>query len=632
MSSVSGACLVSKISGMVYIREDLTPLTLEWKAIDQLKTVSIQLNTLVNLKATKEGAPKMMLKVIYNSDGEEKHLNLAFNNRPTMNNIKESLLTIVARLKTVIKDSPAPSTPGTPSASSTPAPGAPSGNELSFSNPNSLSDASLLKNLVLQQKLLMEDKNLRNIFTQSVINYKLSPSVFWSTRLSQLRTFALTISQHKGPYNVLSTIKPVASSDNQVNVNVTRDTINEIFDTYPIIKKAFNDLVPEKFQEGEFWSRFFNSKLFRRLRGDKINNSSDRGDVILDKYLYVDQEFLERGETEIDPTQNEPPRVVNKFIDIEGNEQDNSQKLGNMPDLTMRFNSDAINKLNPAIGIATRGTKQTNTGQENEMIILMKNMNKLSSKMVHMSKEDALGFSHPGNLQEELKEYEEELDLHDLNDVRDLKFIKLDINTVIEHGKNEVFEASNVDDSELTNFLKGSVFSSNNVRLDDTHEAKKLEIEKTSNDILMLVRHNFRQFRMSNLKSSSNNQNLIPEETIQEIITFNITIVELLSHFWKLYLNGNNPGQLRKIFASLKNCKNGLSALKEKIIQIFNNSPIIAENNKLKDKLIKELHTCFNPMEIGVNTACENYIKAVKLAQGDGKSETNENGKRALEQ
>ena len=88
------------------------------------------------------------------------------------------------------------------------------------------------------------------------MQFKLSPQVFWSSRLNQLRTFALTISQHKGPYNVLSTIKPVATSDNQVNVNVTRDTINEIFTIYPIIKKAFDDLVPNKFNEGEFWSRF----------------------------------------------------------------------------------------------------------------------------------------------------------------------------------------------------------------------------------------------------------------------------------------------------------------------------------------------------------------------------------------
>lgn len=55
---------------------------------------------------------------------------------------------------------------------------------------------------------------------------------------------------------MLSTIKPVATSDNQVNVNVTRSTINEIFDIYPIIKKAFTDLVPQKLLEGEFWSRF----------------------------------------------------------------------------------------------------------------------------------------------------------------------------------------------------------------------------------------------------------------------------------------------------------------------------------------------------------------------------------------
>lgn len=38
----------------------------------------------------------------------------------------------------------------------------------------------------------------------------------------------------------------------------------------------------------------FNSKLFRRLRGDKISISNSRGDVVLDKYLYIDQNYQEK--------------------------------------------------------------------------------------------------------------------------------------------------------------------------------------------------------------------------------------------------------------------------------------------------------------------------------------------------
>lgn len=642
MSSISGACMVSKISGMIHIKEDTNPLVLEWNAIDQLKTVSIPLNSLTNLRASKETAPKMMLLVLYklNNDQDEKELRLTFTNRPTMNNIKDSLQTIVARQKTVIKDSPtpvpsssAPSTP-VPLSSANSAGSTSTSNLLSFTDPQSLSDLSLLKNHQLQQKLLLEDKNLRNTFTQSVINFKLSPNVFWLTRLNQLRTYALTISQQKGPYNVLSTIKPVASSDNQVNVNVTRDTINEIFGTYPIIKKAFDDLVPSKFPEGEFWSRFFNSKLFRRLRGDKINTSNERGDFVLDKYLYIDLDFVEKEDADESNKQTKLPDKsevqVNKFLDLLGNEEDNSQKLGNMPDITMRY-SDDVNKQNALLNPTVRG-KTPQKGQENEMIILMKNMNKLSSKMVHMSAESESNKTQDDGLSAaEVNEYEQELNLHDLNEIEDLKYVELNINTKshIMFSDSQEDSTQSVSPDELSAFLSGNTFQPqlNGINLTETYSSKKDEINKSANDITTLIKQNFRTFKLINQSSKESSENVIvPDSMIQEIVTYNITIMEFLSQFWKLFLNGTNPNQLKKIFASLKNCKNALNQLSEKITTTINNSSLVQDKPKLKEKLCKDLATCISPLQNGLDKACTDYIKAVRMS-----TETNENGKRPLE-
>ena len=642
MSSISGACMVSKISGMIHIREDTTPLVLEWNAIDQLKTVAIPLNSLTNLRASKETAPKMMLLVLYklNNDQDEKELRLTFTNRPTMNNIKDSLQTIVARQKTVIKDSPtpmpsssAPSTP-VPLSSANSAGSTSTSNMLSFTDPQSLSDLSLLKNHQLQQKLLLEDKNLRNTFTQSVINFKLSPNVFWLTRLNQLRTYALTISQQKGPYNVLSTIKPVASSDNQVNVNVTRDTINEIFGTYPIIRKAFDDLVPSKFPEGEFWSRFFNSKLFRRLRGDKINTSNERGDFVLDKYLYIDLDFVEKEDADESNKRAKLPDKsevqVNKFLDLLGNEEDNSQKLGNMPDITMRY-SDDVNKQNALLNPTVRG-KTPQKGQENEMIILMKNMNKLSSKMVHMSAESESHKTQDDDLSAaEVNEYEQELNLHDLNEIEDLKYVELNINTKshIMFADSQEDSTQNVSPDELSAFLSGNTFQPqlNGINLTETYSSKKDEINKSANDITTLIKQNFRTFKLINQSSKESSENVIvPDSMIQEIVTYNITIMEFLSQFWKLFLNGTNPNQLKKIFASLKNCKNALNQLSEKITTTINNSSLVQDKPKLKEKLCKDLATCISPLQNGLDKACTDYIKAVRMS-----TETNENGKRPLE-
>lgn len=651
MDIIRGACSKDKVGGMVYIREDIVPSMLEWKAIeDERNTVAIPLNKLVGLQVSKESNPKMMLQIIYKLDDQEEptKMKLHFNNRPTMNNIKDALQTIVARSRTRVEGSLTPtpltevssrlgSSAGTPGTNESGAstPGASSISSAFNLSHDQLTDASLLKNFDLQQKLLLEDKDLRNTFTKSVMQFKLSPTMFWSSRINQLRTFALTISQHRGPYNVLSTIKPVATSDNQVNVNVTRSTINEIFDIYPIIKKAFTDLVPQKLLEGEFWSRFFNSKLFRRLRGDKIGLYSGRGDVILDKYLYIDEDSLneevaqnkdgeegnsskrqklnEEDKTSLNSFLNESP--VSKFLDLFGNEQDNSQKLGNRPDMTMRYEDDATKALHLKSG----------STKENEMIILMKNMNKLSSKMMSMSSvenpakpENTVdGLSAP-----EVNEYEEELDLHDLNVVNDAQYVKLSINTNnIKDRTLDVAEGETIDiemnDADLINYLQNQIPKESVIDLSDTFKGKEEDIGKTSAEISQLVRHNFKTFKLINKEDSMSSlkpHNIIPETMYQEIITYNITIVEFLSHFWKLFLNGNNPTQLKKLFTSLKNCQNSLTEFKGKSLAHLDGIDIVALNEKLKEKIHKDFDACLEPMEISLGTALRKYAEAVKNA------------------
>lgn len=626
MATVSGACVISKVSGLLQIREDTAPSKLMWKAIDQEKSLEIPLNALAKLQLLPDSSPKMLLKLFYTALGENHEVKLTFNNRQTMTAVKETLQTIVARQKTVIKDSPAPVEPKLESAPETPRSSTPTpGNPLDFSSSSSLSDQHLLKNHQLQQKLLLEDRNLRNIFTQLVIKFKLSPMIFWSTRVSQLRTYALTISQHRGPYNVLSTIKPVATSDNQVNVNVTRDTIKEIFDTYPIIQRAFSELVPAKLNEGEFWSRFFNSKLFRRLRGDKINTQNTRGDIVIDNYLYDDGTVVD----EATPTNPLPEdRSINKFIDLFGNEEDNSQKLGLLPDFTMKFSDDDPKGNNV---LASKEPKPVGK-RENEMVILMKNMNKLSSKMIDLNSAKT-----PENVHPTIVEQEKELSLADLNESDDLHYIQLNLDTSVARysvqKKSDTPEADHVSEKLVGDFFGGSVFapSENGINLSETYESKADEIAKASLDITGLVKYNFRTYKsLHNLKDVASGTNILPEEYVQELITFNITIMEFLLHFWNLFLNGGSPGSLKKLFTSLRNCQTALAGLEKKITDLISNHEQVKLNDKLRDKLLKDLDNCVSPLTTGLNKACTDYVAAVRVANEAANEEVNENGKRPL--
>lgn len=620
MATVSGACIVNKMSGLLQIREDTAPSKLFWKAVDQEVSVEIPLNNLANLKASLDLSPKMILKLFYNiaESADPLDLKMTFNNRQTMNAVKECLQTIMARQKTVINDKQNSATPeagetstrlGTPSV----------GDPLDFSKPQSLSDASLLKNRELQQKYLLEDKALRNVFTQSVIKFKLSPTIFWLSRIGQLRTYALTISQHRGPYNVLSTIKPVATSDNQVNVNVTRDTINEIFETYPIIRQAYNELVPSKLSEGEFWSRFFNSKLFRRLRGEKINSSKIRGDMIIDRYLHVDADFVEK---EAQISAGKAPVAehhVNRFLDLEGNAEDNSQKLGPSPDITMKY---SFEETKP---------DQNDTDsfrKENEMVVLMRNMNKLSKKMVTAEVDD----EKTPQLQE--IEKEAELDLGDLNELLDLQYIELNLNSTQLAQKHETKSLKPVSSEEWQAYVLKNSFESRPLDLRQTYESRGPDFSKVSSDVYALVRHNNKTYRLLHHVPdplAGENENLLPESEVQELITLNVTVTEFLLHFWHLFLHSGNPVQLKKLFANLRNCQQSLAGLEARVKSTIDQNAQVKQNEKLKDKLHKDLETCSHLLKAGLATAVTAYAKAVRQAnEAESSNEVNENGKRTL--
>jgi transcription initiation factor TFIIH subunit 1 len=143
----------------------------------------------------------------------------------------------------------------------------------------------------------------------------------------------------------------------------------------------------------------------------------------------------------------------------------------------------------------------------------------------------------------------------------------------------------------------------------------------------MLIKQNFRTFKLINKETDSMGNNIVPNTLIQEIITYNITIVEFLSHFWKIFLHGNNPNQLKKIFTSLRNCQSGLTELENKATEQFKSMEIVRSNEKLQDKVLKELGYCLQPMKTCLDQACNEYVNAVKRA----KPELNENGKRPLE-
>lgn len=245
-----------------------------------------------------------------------------------------------------------------------------------------LDTKKLLRDLSLQQSVVDSNRDLQKMFEEAVMKGGLSHEDFWSTRIDILRAHVLETSQKRGPYNVLSTIKHSTNSENQQTLTLSSETLQDIREQYPIVQQAFRDNVPPM-EENVFWVEFFSSKLYRRLRGDKVK-PSDPTNAVLDKYLdYLNSSekskqaaLLSRkrklgedgpggssnnGNTGNGNDDDKADEVeVPFFINIEGNEENDPQKMGNRPDYTMRSGAEGPSALT-----------------------LLKSMNWLSQRMVY---------------------------------------------------------------------------------------------------------------------------------------------------------------------------------------------------------------------------------------------------------
>lgn len=192
-------------------------------------------------------------------------------------------------------------------------------------------DGRLKQDVELQQSLLKSNPSLSKTFMESLrtkpesITNSHFAAQFWSTRIHLLRAHAIEKNQTRGAYNVLSGIKPM-TVDNATRLSISKEQIQLIFNQHSLVKRVYDENVP-KLSEEAFWSRFFQSRLFKKLKGERISES-DPTDLVLDRYLQYDDD-AERAKRLM-------ASHVPHIIDVEGNEENHSQRRGNQPDLTMR--------------------------------------------------------------------------------------------------------------------------------------------------------------------------------------------------------------------------------------------------------------------------------------------------------
>ncbi|KEF57599.1 uncharacterized protein A1O9_05517 [Exophiala aquamarina CBS 119918] len=336
MALPTGEASYKKQPGLLAISKDRKSVS--WSPAqppDASPSLVISAANVTNLQQTPESSAKVMLKIFAQDPGRSEATAHVFtftsrkDPRSEANAIKDSLANVIQAQKAAQNAVAGPA--GGQSAAMTIANAASGANKTT----NSWEDDERLKTDVkLQQSLMQQDPELQRTFLEALnlkpesISTIQFTTQFWSSRVHLLRAHAIAQNQGRGKYNVFSELR---REDGGTKLSLTGDHVRAIFEQYPVMRIVYDEVVPNKCKsETEFWSRFFQSQLFMKLRGLKFDPARESRDKYLDT-----EEFLNHPElTGLRPTPSE--MHIPKFIDLEGNEENHSRRQGNRPDSELR--------------------------------------------------------------------------------------------------------------------------------------------------------------------------------------------------------------------------------------------------------------------------------------------------------
>jgi transcription initiation factor TFIIH subunit 1 len=486
------------------------------------------------------------------------HFNSPTNPRGEANAVKDVLTSLITAVKA--SDPSLPAVNGTGGVSSALAMAS-----AATSRPKSgvqpwYDESQLKVDIELQQSLMRKDPTLHKTYEEArrtkpdTISNTQFNSQFWSTRTNLLRAHAVETRQQRGAYNVLSTAKP-RQEDGELKLRISKEQVQLIFSQHPLVKRVYDENVP-KLNENEFWSRFFLSRLLKKLKGERIVES-DSNDAIFDKYLNASDE------------DNRGPKLqaeyVPHIIDIEGNEENQGgTKSGNQKDFTMR----------PAPSAKAP---------------IIRTLNSLSEKIMANVAPSDIDPSNPIGMDEATFN---ELALRDLQGDPEENRIILNIKEQTQFFSSEkskvsseaelyakqrpaevLFElTTDLDPSVMDTDLTGGLDLRNAIGVVDDSDSEDEDGEKTSHvgskaslmDVQKQVFEGITQ-RRSEIAGSDAKSDLLglSQPLFDRLTLTHATTTEFLHHFWMAFLSGDpdRAEELSKMVETLERARDRINAV-----------------------------------------------------------------------
>jgi transcription initiation factor TFIIH subunit 1 len=632
--NVRGAAVYKKKDGTLSIsRNQKSIIWVPLQPRDAASSVTIEVANITNLQQTPESAAKVMLKIFDKSpDAAESvthlfHFNSATNPRGEANAIKDVLTNLISAIKADDVTVPRANSSGPASAAMAIASAVKSGSGTN----RWYDDAQLKTDIELQQSLMKKDPSLHRTYMESrrtkpdTISDSQFNSQFWSTRTNLLRAHAVETNQKRGEYNVLSAVKP-RQVDGELKMNITQEQIQLIFSQHPLVKRVYDENVP-KLNETDFWSRFFLSRLFKVLRGEKVTDA-DASDPTFDRYLSASNDD--------NRSQQLLAAHIPNIIDLEKNEENQGgNKSGNRQDLHMR------------------------PGLPRDVPIL-RVLNSLSEKiMAHVAPSD-VNPAEPIGMDEETWN---SLALRDLQGDPDENRIILKVKEQSQFFSNEKSEVSAEAEQyaqqvpsevlyELQSDIDPTLMDSDavgglNLQIaigvneeSDSEDEEKINHVGSKASLLDAQKQIFEgiKARRTEIDGSSSESSLsgLSQKIFDRLTLTHATTTEFLHHFWEAFLSGNpdRAGELAKMIETLDRAMDRINAVaadaekeKEDVIQRHRKHIMdVYEKTRKKikwdansvgggEKVVREMMA---PTIKTLEKASKEYKKALDLAKAEG--------------
>lgn len=544
------------------------------------------------------------------------HFNSPTDPRVEANAIKDALTSLITAAKAA--DPPLPRLNGSGGASAAMAMASAVSSKPATGAPSWYDDSQLKSDIELQQSLMRKNASLHHTYEEArrtkpdTISNTQFNTQFWSTRTNMLRSYAVETHQQRGAYNVLSAVKP-RQEDGELKLRISKEQVQLIFSQHPLVKRVYDENVP-KLNESEFWSRFFLSRLFKKLKGERIVEA-DSTDPTFDRYLT-------EGNDDV-LNQRLLSAHIPHVIDVLGNEEnEGGNKSGNRKDFTMRPASSAkapiIRTLNSLSEKIMEHVAPSDVDPADPVGMDEATFNELALKdlqgdakenriMLNVKEQSRFFSGEKSKVSAEAALYAKQVPTDVLFDLRtDLDPTVMDSDAAgafdLRTAIGVVEESDSEDDEEETTLHVGS-----RACLVDAHKQIFEEIKQ----------------RRSRIDGSDPQANLsgLSQPLFERLTLTHATTTEFLHHFWTIFLSGDpdRAGELAKMVETLNRALDRIKAVatdadKERIDVIQRKKQQIRDVWEKTGKKIQ-----WNPDSVGgggkvVNEMMEPTVMALDIA------------------